>query len=382
MAIFNAYSTGSPKGGGFTRGELWDACAGVCEEKVFNQRFDTFRALGMLLPAFPKPHEDRYILDPTSMALFLFLERISRQGGIAEVLTLLDSTRSAIRQGKASRADVHQNLLRARQMLIVYTDHLLSLLRTRPLRDLIAERERYDDPGLVDRMRVLHRLVVDRFQDLDRLAREVLECAQSYAAASLDFLRRLVDAGALSRDFSLLPPQQYKDAAKEKSLKDLAIVFSHAVVDPPDPGISPVALAEAVEELGPRVPRSGAKPPRPEPDEPQDDPLRNIAEKKRERRRRIREQAELILGAHDGVDLTEELRRQGWPGAAWLLVELLNASGPDEPHQIELADRLFVHPGEEVTYLSQVRLHRNPKGQPDTTEYRAPTRPDEEDDIP
>ncbi|QUX31188.1 hypothetical protein KGD83_12245 [Nocardiopsis akebiae] len=382
MAVFRVYTTGSPRSGGFTRGELRDACAGVAEVQDFEQRINTFLALGMLLPASPRPREDRYILEPISMALLLFLERINRHGGIGELLALLDSTRSAIERDQASRADVHNALLRTRQTLIVFTDHLLSMLRTRPLKELIAEQHRYRDPGLVKRVEELQKLVIAHFRDLERPAREALECAQAYAAATSDLIDRLIKAGALNRNFSLFHPEQYKDAAKTSSLKELAAVFSHVVVGPPDLGISPTALIETIEELSPRRPAPGAPPPRPDRDAPQDNPLHDIARKEQGRHRHMLEQAELLLGGHDGIDLTDRVRALGWPEGMRLLVDMIRVSGLGAPYEVEMTDGFFVHPAEEMTYLSQVRLHRNPKWDPDTFEYHPPPEPDEGNDTP
>ncbi|GHC87024.1 hypothetical protein GCM10007079_30770 [Nocardiopsis terrae] len=381
MAVFHAYTTGSPRSGGFTRGELRDACGGVAEVRDFEQRFNTFLASEMLLPSFPRPHEHRYILEPLSMVFLLFLERVSHQGGITEVLVLLDSTRSAIERNQASRADVHRALLRTRQTLIVFTDHLLSMLRSRPLRELIVEQERYRDPGLVQQVGELQKLVVAHFQDLERPAREALESAQDYAAATSDFIDRLIDAGALNRGFDLFHPEQYRDAAKKRSIEKLAAVFTHVVADPPDLGIAPASLIEAVEELSPEGPLPGAPPPRPERDAPQDNPLRDIARKEQERRRHMLEQTELILGEHDSIDITDRLRELGWPGGMRLLTDLISASGPDAPYEVEMTDGFFVHPAEEMTYLSQVRLHRNPKWGPDAAEYHPLPEPDEGNDI-
>ncbi|MFE1169128.1 hypothetical protein [Nocardiopsis sp. NPDC058789] len=382
MAVFHAYTTGTPRSGGFTRGELRDACAGVAEVRDFEQRFNTFLASNMLLPSFPRPHEHRYILEPLSMVFLLFLERVSRQGGITEVLVLLDNTRSAIERGQASRAGVHQALLRTRQTLIVFTDHLRSMLRSRPLRELIVEQERYRDPGLVKQVGELQKLVAAHFQDLERPAREALESAQDYAAATSDFIDRLIDAGALNRGFDLFHPEQYRDAAKKRSMKELAAVFTHVVVDPPDLGSSPAALIEAVEELSPTGLPPGAPPPRPERNAPQDNPLQDIARKEQERRRHMLEQAELVLGERDSVDITDLLRDLGWPGGMRLLTDLISVSGPDAPYEVEMTEGFFVHPAEKMTYLSQVKLHRNPKWGPDAAGYHPQHDPDEGNGIP
>ncbi|NKZ01329.1 hypothetical protein [Nocardiopsis alborubida] len=66
-AVFAAYAS-TPTVDGLTMRELRAACAHVCDDDaVFEQRFHTFQVLRMLLPAFEKKYEQRYILHPISM---------------------------------------------------------------------------------------------------------------------------------------------------------------------------------------------------------------------------------------------------------------------------------------------------------------------------
>lgn len=362
-AVFAAYA-GKPTTGGLTMRELRTACAHVCDdEATFKQRFETFLALRMLLPEFEKKYEQRYILHPISMVGIHVILRVCERGGVGELLALLDHTRSAIERNEAGENDVRKALLESRRFLTIIADHLHVLVDTRTLDELIVERRHHEHPGLMEHVQALSHVVTDSFPHLDTMAVTMTIAAHRYVSARERFLNRIIEDGARSGDFSVLSPEEYLTAFKHAPVELLSEVFTHVPVDPPDPGINAAALAEEVQSLSVRRVRP-TRPPRPENRADEDDPLHDVIRKKDKRRRQALQSAELVQREPGGTELTDTMRGWGWPQAAVRLTELLDISDPKGPYEIEMTDTLFVSPGEELTYLSRVLLHRHADSTP------------------
>lgn len=131
--------------GGLYRSDLAHACRDVCDQATFDHRFELFCRLGMLQPIRDKAHQVRYVFNPTSAAALLVYERLANAGGVQEILTLLDRTRTGIRSGAVSEQQVAANLTQARRAFAVYADHLTRLVRASPLEELVAERRHHGD---------------------------------------------------------------------------------------------------------------------------------------------------------------------------------------------------------------------------------------------
>ncbi|WP_435158851.1 hypothetical protein, partial [Amycolatopsis sacchari] len=130
--------------GGLTHARLADACADVCPDRTrFDSRFELFCKLGMLMPVRDKSHQQRYVFNPTSAAALMVFERLGRDGGVQEILTLLDRTRAGLLSGTATVGQVRRALAQARRGFAVNTDHLKRLVRVCPLDDLLAERRHH-----------------------------------------------------------------------------------------------------------------------------------------------------------------------------------------------------------------------------------------------
>jgi hypothetical protein len=97
--------------GGLTRADLATACADVCDAATFDNRFELFCRLGMLLPVRDKAHQVRHVFNPTSAAALLVFERLAESGGVQEIMTLLDRTRAGLRSGVVRREQVAGNLV-------------------------------------------------------------------------------------------------------------------------------------------------------------------------------------------------------------------------------------------------------------------------------
>jgi hypothetical protein len=356
-AVYEAFGDLDARGG-LTRAEVAIACRGVCTEALFDSRFELFCRLGMLLPQFEKDFQHRYVFNPTSAAGLLVFERLAERGGVDELVTLLDRTRAALAAGAASVDLVMTSLRQARRMMTIAADHLLRLVRSSPLSELIAQRAHHSHPSLMADVHGLHEQVRDVFPDLDGDAYRLVVETQRYVDAREQFVGRLLDEGAAARDFSLLDPELYLQAAFTASSDVLAEVFAGVVFDPPSPWLDPVAVAEGVQEFRPRstVRRRPARRVDP-PSGP--DPMLRVEQRAAVARTRRQRQAEIHLQGEHDVDLTSGIRAAGWPGAATIVVDALALhADPELPYRVTIDDELLVEPDAAVSYASPVALHR------------------------
>ena len=364
--------------GGLTRADLATACADVCDAATFDNRFELFCRLGMLLPVRDKAHQVRHVFNPTSAAALLVFERLAESGGVQEIMTLLDRTRAGLRSGVVRREQVAGNLARARRALAVYADHLSRMVRVCPLEELIAERRHHRDTEvLLEDARDVVRLVAERFPDLAAAGQRLVGEALRYSAAVGLFIERLLDAAAAQRDFSMLDEEQYRTAALTASRDDLAVVFARTVFDPPSLWIDPESVIDAVDTFSPR-PASPRRPPRPPELPPGPDPIDQARERADAARRRRMRTAEDLLQGGDEADLTSRVRAAGWPAAAQLIAALLATAADQKlPYMMELRNALLVDPDAPVTHLTPAILHRSvpdTRPAPETLHERQGTR--------
>src|SRR2546430_367557 len=64
-------------------------------------------------------------------------------GGVQEILTLLDRTRAGLRSGVVTVEQVRRALAQARRGFAVNADHLGRMVTSAPLEDLLAERRHH-----------------------------------------------------------------------------------------------------------------------------------------------------------------------------------------------------------------------------------------------
>jgi hypothetical protein len=344
--------------GGLTRGELLAACADVCDQATFDNRFDLFVEFRMLLGVRDKAHQVRYLFNPTSAAALLVFERLAEAGGVQEIMTLLDRTRAGLRSGVAGRQQVEANLTRARRALAVYADHLLRMVRLSPLEELLAERRHHRDTEmlLVDARDVVA-LVADRFPELAPAGQRLIGEALRYSEAVATFIERLLDEAAARRDFSMLDAEQYLTAALRASRDELAEVFARTVFDPPSLWVTPDMVVRAIEEVRPRAARR--RPPRPDHRPPGPDPIDQARQRAEATRRRRQRAAEDLLQGADETDVTSRLRVAGWPGAAKMVAGLLvTAADQKLPYLVELRDAILIDADAPVTHVTPVTVRR------------------------
>lgn len=354
--------------GGLSRAQLAAACADVCPNSArFDSRFDLFCRLGMLMPVRDKAYQQRYVFNPTSAAALMVFERLGHDGGVQEILTLLDRTRAGLRSGVATLEQVRRALAQARRGFAVNADHLNRLVTSAPLEELLAERRHHrSSDALLNDAKGLIGLVVERFPALatdgDRLIREAVR----YSHAVQRFIGRLLDEATAHRDFSMLDAEQYLTAALTAGKEALAGAFAGVIFDPANPPVNADAVVGAVDQIVPRPTRRRA--PRPVDPTPGEDPValaRERAERARERRMLT---AEMGLNGEVTADVTTAVRLAGWPGAARMVVELLAAhADPDLPYTVVLSEALIVDPPGVVTHVSPVTVCRE-QGQGESRE--------------
>jgi hypothetical protein len=349
---------------GLTRGELLSACADLCDEATFNNRFGCFEQLGMLQPVRDKAHQVRYVFNPTSAAALLVFQRLAETGGVQELMTLLDRTRAGLRSGVADRRQVEANLIFVRRAFAVYADHLLRMVRLAPLDELLAEhRHHRDTDALLANARDVVNLVADRFPDLAAAGQRLVSEALRYSSAVATFIDRLLDEASARRDFSMLDAEQYLTAALRSSRDELAEVFARTIFDPPTLWVTPDQVVKAVENIRPRAARR--RPPRPDTRPAGPDPI-NEARQRSEaaRRRRLRAAEDLLQGGNE-ADITSRLRAAGWPGAAMLIAAMLVAVADETlPYEVWLGTTVLVDADAPVTHVTPAVVRRQTTVEP------------------
>ncbi|MFC9616591.1 hypothetical protein [Streptomyces sp. NPDC056938] len=346
---------------GLTRSELEAACSAVAGPEAFEQRFGVFVALRLLERVREKAHEGRYVFNPTSGAALLVFERLAEAGGVEEIMSLLDRTQRDVASGLLDEKELVRRLRRVRRDLRITTDYLLRRVRSRPIEELLGQRQHHRaKAALMVNAQSLVEVVSHDFPGLRTDGTHLIREALRYSAAVDEFYDRLLAQASTRRDFSMLPAEQYRTAALTSSVAALAGVFSDVVFDPPAMQVSPAGILEAAEKHRPAAPRRRAAPP-PEP-APGPDPV----ETARARAAALREQRlasmELLIGGQDEADLTPALRGRPWREAVRMLARALRASAdPSVPFIVEVSAGLVIDPVGPVTYASPVSLFRVPQ---------------------
>lgn len=353
-AVCDAFSH-DDAGGGLTKAEIVGRVDSVCPPEMLEARLGVFVRMELLRPILDKKHQQRYVLAPAGLVGVLIVDRFSARGGVEELLGLLDRTAKALERHEADAPAVSAALEGCRAMFAVFANELSRLVATAPLSELLDERRFHDDSGFLTRVGELQRMVTDQFPALDPAAYKLLLEAQRYVGAVEDLLGRVLDEGGEARNFSLLDPEEYLDAARTATVQQLAEVAADIAFDPALPWVDAGAVIEAVEKYRPR--RSiRTRPPEP-PAAGDEDPVEQLQERAGVAVRRRVLQAESLLGGAGHRQLTDSLRGFGWPGAAQTLAELLALDGmPEQPYQVEFGDALYVDADGALTYASPVTL--------------------------
>jgi len=370
-AVCDAFSRDDAVGG-LTKAEIAARIDGASPPDLLEARLGVFLRMELLRPILDKKHQQRYVLAPAGLVGVLIVDRFSSRGGVEELLALLDRTASALERHEADAPAVAAALESCRAMFAVFANELSRLVATAPLNELLEERRFHDDSGFMSRVGDLQRLVTDQFPQLDPAAYKLLLEAQRYIGAVEDLLARVLDEGGDARNFSLLDPEEYLEAARTATVAQLAEVAADLVFDPAMPWVDAGAVVDAVERYRPRR-AVRTRPPEP-PAPTGEDPVERMQARNEATSRRRALRAESLLGGADSKELTDSLRGSGWPGAAQTLAELLVLDGlPEQPYHVELGDALYVDAAGAVTYASPVRLRRDHAADDEGTAQNRPS---------
>ncbi|WP_232246288.1 hypothetical protein [Kitasatospora mediocidica] len=353
---------------GLSRAEIAQACASVASTGEFDARFHVFTKLQLLEPLRRKAHDQRYVFNPTSGAALLVYERLREAGGVHEITMLLDRTHEGILNGSLTEADLATKIAKVRRSLANYTNHLLQLVRTRPIEELFGQRHHHAHAASIHEAKHVVHAIAERYPALRPAGTRLIQEALRYTAAVQEFHDRLMRQATTRRDFSMLLPEQYVTAARRAPIDALASVFAATVFDPPrvDITVGQVLTAAADHRPPPprqRLPRPPARPPGPDPVET----ARARAARARERREAA---VTLLMGGRAEADLTEELRALPWRAAVRHVVDLLRAAAdPALPFMLAISRQVVVDPSGPVTYASPMAVYRVPDGLQDMHDH-------------
>lgn len=343
--------------GGLSRAQIAGRIGSQVPAEQLETRLNLFVEMGMLKTFHGRRHEQRYRLSSISVVGMLVYQRLQQRGGIDELRTLLDRARRLLQDTDHIDHDtVAAEIAKLTGLLNVFADELELLTDSAPLGELIAERRMHDHSDLISDVQELNQLVTDHAPELDRAAVALIGAAQGYLAAVQRMVERIFEDGGETRDFSVLNPEDYYQAAKTATVAELAAVFDRIVFDAASLHIDPAQLAD---DLSSRRPVTTRKLRPPEPPAPTDttDPL-TLAEQRRARatERRIRRAEQLLDGA-DETDLTGWMTSAGWRGTAETIADLAALdTDTDQPYLVETGAALLVDHDAEPTYRAPTVL--------------------------
>jgi hypothetical protein len=189
-AVYEAFRDHGSNGG-MTRGELASACSKTVPLEVFQSRFDLFVSMGLLRKNVDKPHQQRYVINPVSVAALLVYGRLREAGGVEEIMMLLDRTRQELAAGEMTRDALIERLDRVRRGLSIFADHLLHLVHDRPWEELVAERSQHRSAdALLGEAKELVVAFSSKFPNLSGMGRRLVDEALRYFDAVNKFCDR------------------------------------------------------------------------------------------------------------------------------------------------------------------------------------------------
>jgi hypothetical protein len=359
-AVYEAFGDHGVNGG-LTRGELASACSKSVPVGAFDSRFNLFVSMGLLRRNVDKPHQQRYVINPVSVAALLVYGRLREAGGVEEIMMLLDRTREELASGEITREALITRIGRARRGLSIFADHLLQLIHDRPWEELVAERSQHRSAdALLGEAKELVVAFTSRFPDLSGMGTRLVNEALRYSDAVNKFCDRLIEQASAKRDFSMLMPEQYLSAALNCDRSDLAVPLATTIFDPPTAVVTPEQLIAAVEKY--RPPPARRRPPRPPSLSSEQDPIEEVRRRVTAERAVIEAQAEQHLQGADEVDLTSRIRGAGWRGAARIVTDALSGhADPEVGFRTDLSEALIIDATGRVSHVTPMTLRRVPR---------------------
>jgi hypothetical protein len=119
-AVCSAFGAGDT-GGGLTRAQIVERVGRDFAADAVDSRLHVFEKLGLLRPYLDKKHQQRYTLNPAGLVGQQVFDRIGERGGVDELITLLDRTRSLF-DGRPDEEEVRAHVRHLTELLAVDAD--------------------------------------------------------------------------------------------------------------------------------------------------------------------------------------------------------------------------------------------------------------------
>ena len=345
------------------------------DDAVTDSVFRRLKADGAIAPRLLKAHQPTYSVTLSAVAGRLFAERVQRQGGIGEVIKLLDDFVRDIVAERMTDEQAAAGLEHLCDLFAAAAAETATAAETAPIDELYRKQRGRGPESLYERAELLHQEVVSRFPDLMRAALRMIEHVNDYLDAIRSVLERLRDEGANSRLFSILSAEEYRTAARVSSPEQLADVTSFLMFDAAPDAIEAGHVADAVAASG--APRPSERRPTPPASIETEDALSSALERARRRREQLIARAERFLQGDDQADLTSVMPAIGYTATADLLADLAEMDRrADLPYAVDASDHQMIDAdSERLTYWHPTAIRRlSPSSHPDFSPAEASQR--------
>ncbi|MGW1194529.1 hypothetical protein ACWD4B_01520 [Streptomyces sp. NPDC002536] len=349
---------------GATKAEVWEwiskNISAAYSYERFEERWRVFESDGLIKPLRLKKHQQRHTFDPYGGLFLIIWDRVNTEGGLDELISLLDRTQHLLDRERPDRQAVLRNITYCQWIFATFAVQLEELVLEGSVQELKDYERQYNHRDLYERVLDLSRQVTRRFPRDFALAQRavaMVEAELRYGFWATEAVKRVADQAARSLDFDLFSAEDYLDAAKYCPPEALTEVGKYLVADSPPVWVDAGSVVEALEMFVPRW-QPHRRPPVPR-GTPEQDPLGPLLRRRSSERVRRENAADRLLLEREQVEVTEELRRSRWPQAARLLTDLLMLDAdPHAPYGVQIAVELIIDRLGWVTYLHPVTLHR------------------------
>ncbi|MER6910295.1 hypothetical protein ABT354_01275 [Streptomyces sp. NPDC000594] len=332
-------------------------------EAVVESRLGLLIDMSFLEPYVLKAHQDRYVMRPAGLAGAIAAERLSLHGGVDELIGLLDRTRDLLRREDPDPDEALKALRTCRHGLMVFALDLQRQVATATPAELVLTQRRHDHTDFDGQVIQLNELVTRAFSGrmvLEDAAAALLEAAQIYRQELLAAVRKVLEQGGSSLNLDVLSSGEYLHLARTAGLNRLGHFGELLIADAPLPWWDGQAVVDTAASYTPaRAEKGRPVPPTPRPGTPSD-PFSALEDADVVERKRRRILMDDLIDDSEGADVTATLEERGWPGAARLLVDILDChADPALPYWVDIAVPVRVDSTASVTYLHQVTVRQD-----------------------
>lgn len=332
--LFAAFADAGERG--LTVEQMHAACRRY-PRAVAEERVRVLRELKAIRPAFEKPNAREFQASFTAYVSLLFVQRMLRTGGQAELHQLLAIERINLESRDATDVDARRVAAEITRAFRLLANELVGLAVGGTIESL---RERapllWSADELITRATGVHGQILERWPSMGRACMEMRAGVDAYRDASQSASARLADDAGATRALDLLPVEMWNSFAQRATVRQLADVLATHVFDAPAAWHDAVALDEALANTAKPVP-TRIPPPRPALPDRQagEGAVRVDADLER-----LRALAEDLLSGRDAVSIPEVLREVGdWTTARRVFADLTAASNsPELAYRIDWED--------------------------------------------